>query len=326
MRTLVPGYPAVIERARRRRADLRIAPFLRRTGAAAERPRRRARSLRPGCAAFLCPPGQSLYRAGRRATGRTTRCASPPWRASAPASAPAIAARTIAPAVVQAHDWQAGLLPAYLHYERRGGGPADGHDRSQPGISGPVLRRLVAVPRPAASLPSRSMASSITAASASSRPGCNSPIGSPRSRRPTPLEICTTDERGMGLGGLLAQPGPACCAASSTASTRASGIRRAIPFSPRPSMPSDRRSPRENKAELQRPFRAVRRTATDRCSGSSAGSPGRRGSICCWVRCRSCWGKVPSSPCWAPASRGSRAGFAPPLPIEPGPHRLPHRL
>ena len=55
------------------------------------------------------------------------------------------------PAVIQAHDWQAGLLPAYVHYDG-GGGPRDGHDRAQSRVSGPVLTRAVGRPRPARQL------------------------------------------------------------------------------------------------------------------------------------------------------------------------------
>ena len=49
------------------------------------------------------------------ATGRTTPSASPPSAGPAPRSA-AAPWRAGSREVVHAHDWQAGLLPAYLHY------------------------------------------------------------------------------------------------------------------------------------------------------------------------------------------------------------------
>ena len=46
------------------------------------------------------------------------------------------------PTSLHAHDWQAGLAPAYLHY--RGGAPsAHGDDRAQPGLPGPLLAGLL---------------------------------------------------------------------------------------------------------------------------------------------------------------------------------------
>ena len=71
------------------------------------------------------------------------------------------------PDVVHAHDWQAALAPAYLHYD--GGAAArHGHDRPQPRLPGPVSRALCwrAIGLPPARL-RRATASSITAASAS---------------------------------------------------------------------------------------------------------------------------------------------------------------
>ena len=49
------------------------------------------------------------------------------------------AATSFAPDIVHAHDWQAALAPAYLHYD---GGPAagDGHHRPQSGLPGSFRR------------------------------------------------------------------------------------------------------------------------------------------------------------------------------------------
>ena len=50
------------------------------------------------------------------------------------------------PDVVHAHDWQAGLTPAYLHYEGVYGA-RDGDDAAQPGVPGPLLCRLPVIAR-----------------------------------------------------------------------------------------------------------------------------------------------------------------------------------
>ena len=69
------------------------------------------------------------------------------------------------PDIVHAHDWQAGLAPAYLHYAG-GARPAYRHDGAQPGLPGTVPRRIPAAPLACRRMPTRSTASSITAASA----------------------------------------------------------------------------------------------------------------------------------------------------------------
>ena len=51
-------------------------------------------------------------------TGPTTACASRRCRVSRPTSATALVPAFV-PDVVHAHDWQAGLAPAYLHYDGR---------------------------------------------------------------------------------------------------------------------------------------------------------------------------------------------------------------
>ena len=65
-------------------------------------------------------PGNPYVGARRHATGPTTRCASPRSPRCAARDRRAARRRRFVPDVVHAHDWQAGLAPAYLHY---GGGP-----------------------------------------------------------------------------------------------------------------------------------------------------------------------------------------------------------
>ena len=61
-----------------------------------------------------CAAGQSVSRSRRRGTGPTMRCASPRWRGRRRRSASGLLAGFV-PDVLHAHDWQAGLRPAYLH-------------------------------------------------------------------------------------------------------------------------------------------------------------------------------------------------------------------
>ena len=127
MRTLVPGYPAVHGQARRRDAGARLCRSLRRAGARARRQGGRARPVRDRRAASLRPAGQSVSRPGRarlarqRAPLRGARAGRRRHRARRDR-------RASGPQVVHAHDWQAALAPAYLHYAGRA---APGHGRSR---------------------------------------------------------------------------------------------------------------------------------------------------------------------------------------------------
>ena len=122
MRTLMPGYPAVLDALRRRRS--------RRTRSTICSAARRGSSP-------ATPPGSTCSCSTRRISTR-----GPAIRISGPTGsdwpdnalrfaalarvAAAIGARRdrrLRPEVVHAHDWQAGLAPAYLHYA---GGAAPG--------------------------------------------------------------------------------------------------------------------------------------------------------------------------------------------------------
>ena len=116
--TLVPGYPAVL------RGLIDAAPVhalrrpVRRTGDAVARTRGRAGPAGDRRAASLCPAAAILMADRTAATGRITRSGSRRWAAVAALLAGGDVAG-IVPDILHAHDWQAGLALAYLHY--RGG-------------------------------------------------------------------------------------------------------------------------------------------------------------------------------------------------------------
>ena len=76
-RTLIPGYPAVLRGAARRRGGPYVRAIARRAGAAPRRARGRSRSLRARCASPLRAPRQSVRRVPTATNGPTTGFASP---------------------------------------------------------------------------------------------------------------------------------------------------------------------------------------------------------------------------------------------------------
>ena len=128
-------------------------------------------------------PGNPYVGAGRRGLAGQRRALRRAGAGRRPISATAAFAGCV-PDIVHAHDWQAGLAPAYLHYAAAPR-PGDRDDRAQSGLPGAVPAELLgALGLPRARVRRRRRRVS-TAASVSSRPGCNSPTASPRSRRPT---------------------------------------------------------------------------------------------------------------------------------------------
>ena len=134
------------------------------------------------------------------------------------------------PDIVHAHDWQAGLAPAYLHY---GGGRARAtvmtvHNLAFQGqfpadLLGPLgCRRR----------PSRIDGVEYYGASAFSRPGCSSPTASPRCRRPM-RGRSRPPPAGMGLDGLAARSRRRLVRHLQRHRRGRSGIRRPTPASPR---------------------------------------------------------------------------------------------
>ena len=118
MRTLVPGYPG----GDRQRCEIAAIVHSFATCMAGRRGCSRRTSPASTCSCStrrICTRGPVVPTSARTAaSGRTTRCASrrlaPPRRRSVAAPLPAFV-----PDVVHAHDWQAGLAPAYLHYGGR---------------------------------------------------------------------------------------------------------------------------------------------------------------------------------------------------------------
>ena len=160
MRTLLPGYPAVM-------AALKAAEPVHSFGRSDRAPRRACSWGLPRVSTSSCStrristiaPGDPYSGARRRRLARQSaalRRACPRRRRHRPRP----------PARLDAghrpcHDWQAGLAPAYLHYAERAAA-GDGHDGPQPRLPGPVPGRS-----PASSAcrraPSLSTASSTTA-------------------------------------------------------------------------------------------------------------------------------------------------------------------
>ena len=253
-RTLLPGYPQVLASSSTPSGSTTI-PYL--FGGYARSARRRARrgSTSSCSKRRISMIGRAIrILAPTAATGPTTPNATPRWRASAPTSAK-------------------GAVDE-LHARRRAGARLAGR-RSRPPISITTAARgratVVTVHNiafqghypvalfPTLGLPptrSRSTASNISAASATSRRACRSRTASPRCRRPMRAEIMTP-EFGMALDGLL-ETRAAVVQASSTGSTTRCGTRR-------PTRPC---------AKLSRAARRQReRKVAPRCRSGSAWSP-----------------------------------------------------
>ena len=176
----VPGYPAVMAAIGERARRCMTRRSVRRPGEAAGGKAAGLDLLVAGCAASLCAAGQSVSGTGwaglagqcaalRRAVLRSRGCRDGRCGIMRPTSCMRMTGR---PA----------LAPAYLHYR---GGAAAGHgdDGSQSGLSGQVPAepdRTVGLPPDAIARRGRIS----TAPSACSRPGFNSPTGSPPCRRP----------------------------------------------------------------------------------------------------------------------------------------------
>ena len=204
--------------ARTRSRSTRYADLLRRPGAAARRRRPPGLDLlvldaphlydRPGNP-YLGPDGADWP--DNCAALRGARAGRAPTSAAAPSP-------SCRPDIVHAHDWQAALAPAYLRYGRRPR-PADGHDGPQPRLPGPVPGQHASASSACRRAPSRSTASNIMAASASSRPACSSPTAITTVSPTYAQEIRTPEASAWGCDGLLQSRAGRSLTASSTAST-----------------------------------------------------------------------------------------------------------
>ena len=182
MRTLLPGYPAVLGQARRRRAGPRLSRAVRRPGASA----RRARPPGSTCSCStrrISSTGRAIPISARTgATGRTMRSASPRSRASAPIS-PRARRRASRPTsrmpTTGRPRWRRPISTTTAARGRGRSSPI--HNLAFQGHYPPSIFATLGLPPRAL----RSTASNISAASASSRPACNSPTASPRCRRLT---------------------------------------------------------------------------------------------------------------------------------------------
>ena len=147
---------------------------------------------------------QSVRRPGRRRLARTIRCASPRLRASAPISGWAHVAGFV-PDVVHAHDWQAGLTPAYLQFEAPAGRPGTVMTIHNLAFQGQVPAALLGV----LGLPPLVLHDGRRGVLRRDRHAegraVASPTGSPPSRPPMPPRS-RHRPGGMGMGGLLARP------------------------------------------------------------------------------------------------------------------------
>ena len=115
VRSVVPGYPAVLAGAGWRRGWSRGSMICSAARHALSLRRRRA-SICSSSMHRICSRATPIRIAARMgANGPTTRSASPRCHASPSLLAQGLVAG-YRPDVVHAHDWQAGLVPAYLHY------------------------------------------------------------------------------------------------------------------------------------------------------------------------------------------------------------------
>ena len=224
-------------------------------------------------------PGNPYLGARRASTGRTTALRFAALaRIAADIGLGAVAG--FRPDIVHAHDWQAALAPAYLHYD---GGRAAGtvitvHNLAFQGQFPPAIFGEL---RLAAARVRASTASNITAASASQgRPAVR------RSHHHGVADLCAGDpDAGVRHGARrpAARRAPACCSGIVNGiddRRLESGHRSALAAAL--SAPTHSTCACGQQGRAADAVRARRRARTRCCSASSAACPGRRASTCCW--------------------------------------------
>ena len=248
------------------------------------------------------------------------RSASRRWRASARTSA---GARSPASGreVVHAHDWQAALAPAYLHYAE---GPRpgtvitihnlafQGHFPARSSASSACRRTR-----------SPSTASNITTASATSRPACGLPTASPPCRRPMRARS-GRPRAAWGSTGCCARA-PRSCRASSTASTTRSGIRRPTQRCRKPIARCASTCGRATRPRCRRGS-DCRRGSTGRCSASSRRLTWQKGLDLLLQALPGVIAKGGQLALLGSGEPALEAGFAAAAAARPGPRRLRSRL
>ena len=313
VRTLVPGYPPVLKAMRRAASahdfeDLFGGPARLLAGRAA------------GLDLFVLDAPHLFDRPGGPYVGADGReFADNAIRFAALARVGADLGRGLVPSfrpdVVHAHDWQAGLLAAYLTYEpgERPGVVQTIHNLA---FQGQFDRRLLAT----LGLPTRAFSTDgveyygdIGYLKAGVRLADRITTVSPTYA----AEICTP-EGGMGLDGLLRGRADLLSGILNGIDTAVWNPANDRLISARPTMRDLTRHPRDGIRPIYRPNSASIQTRTRWCSASSAGSAGRRGWTCCWPRFPCCSAKVPSWPCSVRASRNLRLVSPPPPAPIPG--------
>ena len=265
-------------------------------------------------------PGSTSSRSTRRisSTGRAIPISGPTARLArqrAPFRGPRRVGADIAlgaidelrPHVVHAHDWQAALAAAYLHYAD-GRGPARHHD-PQPRLSGPFSDLALRRAGLARTRRCRSTGSNISAASAILKAGLQL---SDRitTVSPTYAREIMTPEFGMALDGLLRTRAARRAGHRQRHRRRRSGIPPPTPRWRRPiarcasTCASATRPPCRRgsalRASVDRPLFAVVSRLSD-----------QKGLDLCCTRCRAFSLGAASSPCSARASARSRAASPP---------------
>ena len=210
------------------------------------------------------------------------------------------AARLSCRTSLHAHDWQAGLVPAYLRYSGRPGPKTvfTIHNLAYQGRFPRELLEPLGLPPGAFSLDGVEYYGGIGYLKAGLQLADRITTVSPTYA----LEIQAT-EAGMGLEGLLR-----------LRADRLSGILNGIDT--KVWNPADRRADRRrlttletigargrNKQALQARFGLRDRTDCAAATAWSAACPGRRASTSCSRCCRRCWPRARSSRCSAPATR-----------------------
>ena len=309
MRTLVPGYPSVLEKLERREAVRRFADLF-------GGPAKLLSADAAGLDLFVIDAPHLYARPGNPYVDRHGR--DWPDNAQRFAALSLVAAeigrgwcratgRASSTRMTGRRDWRR-PISTIARNGRRAARAGDRHHRAQSRLPGAVSRCAAAhllLPPQALSIDGVEYYGGIGFLKAGLQFADRITTVSP-----TYAGEIRTPEGGMGLDGLLR-------VRSGVVSGIVNGLDEAV-WNPRtdPHLAAKYTRPRlerrrENKRALQERFGITSRTG--RCSSPwSAGFPSRRGSTCCSPRCRGSCRSARTSRCSAPATRRWSTGFAPP--------------